>query len=398
MRLALAALIAAAACGGDAMTTPPPNPAPGDIQMNDLSVLLPLPRTAAEQAAMLAPSADARGGELVPESTYDSAAQFLDYEAMRAIAFRVDPCFGQLGPVTDPTQCHAQLRIVFQPIFGDGSATADDAGLHAFYALTDDELLAIVAELVDARASDAGSADLGPLAPHPTLVSEGLDGPLAHAFDAILVKYAGLDNLIRMTEFTGDHVGIGSSGAPQTNEDFWDFVSFDVANGSATPRDVPTLPAAMANSGMSIQASTDPLVSSGSPATVSADSIAVLEDTNAAGSATMPQLQAVFDAALRIQNPSFHSPDTIDCASCHLVGPAIDLVAGPLGLSAVGDVNAFSASGIPAADLARTTPLNGSGTEVLNIHAFSYMAAEPMINQRVINETAANLAYIRSLE
>lgn len=53
--------------------------------------------------------------------------------------------------------------------------------------------------------------------------------------------------------------------------------------------------------------------------------------------------QAAFDAALRIENPTKHSPDTIDCASCHV---------------------------------------------------FSYRDGHPMIAVRVINETASVVAYL----
>jgi hypothetical protein len=80
--------------------------------------------------------------------------------------------------------------------------------------------------------------------------------------------------------------------------------------------------------------------------------------------------------------------------------PSRVLVGQPMfGMSPTGDANAFVAdSSIPAADLAQTTttivdPTDGG----LDIHAFSYRNAMPMINQRVINETAANLAYLHSL-
>ena len=66
-------------------------------------------------------------------------------------------------------------------------------------------------------------------------------------------------------------------------------------------------------------------------------------------------------------------------------------------MTTVGDANAFVPdASIPVADLAQTTQLVGTDG-VLNIHAFSYRTSAAMINQRVINETAANLAYIATL-
>jgi hypothetical protein len=376
---------------------------PNGLQMNDLSVLLPLPHTQADYDAMLAPTTTARDGVLLPETIYDSAGGFLSYQDLRAVAFRIDPCFGQLGPVTDPTQCHAQLRIVFQPVFfsgsgDDGSATVEDGGVHVFYALTEGELRAIVNDIVDARVADGVTTDLGPLAVHPTIAREGTAGALATAYDAILARYASPDTMIRMTEFVIELPELAPQIVSSSNTEFWDFESFDIAAGSATPRDIATMPSTDVTSTMSISGGTAPLVASASPLTTSVDNIAVLEDMNQATAATVTARQAAFDAALRVQNPAKNSPDTIDCASCHLAGPAIDLVASTFSMSAVGDTNAFVAwPTIPTADLARTTPLQGDGSVPLNIHAFSYLLAQPMINQRVINETAANLAYIDTL-
>jgi len=60
----------------------------------------------------------------------------------------------------------------------------------------------------------------------------------------------------------------------------------------------------------------------------------------------------------------------------------------------VGNANAFATDpGIPATDVVPTTAvLDG---DRLNLHAFSYRGTAAMINQRVINETAAILAYVR---
>jgi hypothetical protein len=120
-------------------------------------------------------------------------------------------------------------------------------------------------------------------------------------------------------------------------------------------------------------------------------------DQGAAEAATVGQRQAAFDAALRIENPHRQTPDTIDCVSCHMAEPARELVAQPLGLSADGNPNAFVADGmIPANDLLSTTHVVSTDAG-LNMHAFSYRRTEPMINRRVINETAASLVMVTQL-
>ena len=80
--------------------------------------------------------------------------------------------------------------------------------------------------------------------------------------------------------------------------------------------------------------------------------------------------------------------------------PARLLVGEPMfDMTPTGDANAFvAASSIPAADLASTATMFVDPVDQgLNIHAFSYRDSDPIINQRVINETAANLAYLNSL-
>jgi hypothetical protein len=141
---------------------------------------------------------------------------------------------------------------------------------------------------------------------------------------------------------------------------------------------------------------TMPLHSYIQPATGSPDDMHVLADYPSAQQVSVADLQSAYDAALRIENPGFHSPNTIDCASCHLAQPARQLVGEKyFGLSPAGNANAFVADPfIPPADtVSVTSVLDGDG---LNLHAFSYRDGEPMINQRVINETAAFLVYVNT--
>ncbi len=376
-------------------SSPKTPPGSVDLQMNDLSVMLPLPQTQAEIDAMLTPMSPAVGGALLPQATLAAAQVGIDSTQLHAVAFRFDPCFGQLGAITDPSTCDNQLRVVFQPIFvgTDGDiTTAADQAVHAFYSITRDQLIAAVDEMVAAREDDGIDYDLGPLAPHPVVASEGLDGALAQKLFAIVTRYAGGSELERMTAF---EVELVAGGEPVVGPgEFWQFESFDIASGAATPRPIATLPGDVNT--MTLSAAVDPLESSGSPSTTSTDNLAVVESMTMASAATTAERRTAFDAALRVLNPHDNSPDTIDCASCHLAQPAVTLVGVPLGMTVTGDSAAFVASpGIPLADLAQTTQLDSDG--VLNIHAFSYRNADPMINQRVINETAANLAYLETV-
>ncbi|HUJ62419.1 MAG TPA: hypothetical protein VLX92_28145 [Kofleriaceae bacterium] len=362
--------------------------------MNDLSILFPLPTTQADFDAGLAASAQGVGGAMLPQAVFQADDQSgpIPYATLQAVGFRLDPCFGQLGPITDPLTCKNQLRVVFQPVTFDPTSGAfvQDAAVHAFYALTRDQLVAAVQELIAAREAATGDTDLGPLAPNPTLASQGLTGSLAQAYRAVITKYAGAANLVQFTSF----VAADFTGAPQDVGvgTFWSFEIFQVAGGAATPETIPTMPDGEQQSGLN--AGTDPLSAQFTPLTTSSDNISLIANMTQAMQASAADRQSSYDAALRIENPHDNSPNTIDCASCHMALPARQLVGAQLGMTAAGDSNAFAADpSIPTADLAQTTQLIGQDG-ALNIHAFSYRNTEPMINQRVINETAANLAYL----
>src|SRR5438874_8260030 len=79
-------------------------PPASELQMNDLSVLLPLPRTPAELASALAPTTNGVGGPLLPQALFQNLGVGVDYPDLRMVAFRFDPCFGKA--------CENQLRIV----------------------------------------------------------------------------------------------------------------------------------------------------------------------------------------------------------------------------------------------------------------------------------------------
>ena len=125
---------------GDGGTAPEPK-----LQMNDISVLLPLPTSPGELAAMVSPTAAANGGVLLPQTIVPVDATGIDYARLRVVAFRFDPCFGPTDPAADPSLCQNQLRIVFQPLALDATtqqAFADDIAVHAFYSLTRAQLRA----------------------------------------------------------------------------------------------------------------------------------------------------------------------------------------------------------------------------------------------------------------
>ena len=275
---------------------------------------------------------------------------------------------------------------MFQPLaFASGKTTALDDGVHVFYSLTRDQLVSLLEDVIAIRQENGGTQDLGELGVHPIIASQGLTGAEWKSLSADILKYAGTSNLMR---FTTIH---------NTNLDTeWTFEGFDIAKGIPTDMVIPTLPKKATNETF-FQGFGAGFAGGFTPSTIATDDMQVLGNTAAAAKASAADAQSAFDAALRIQNPGFHSPNTIDCASCHMAEPAQIITGGSLKLSATGDANAFVANPkyIRASDMKEKTPENMT-TDGLNLHMFSYKDSNPMVQARVINETAAVVTYLNS--
>jgi hypothetical protein len=367
--------------------------------MNDVTILFPLAKSQAEMAGYVSATDQGVGGPLLPEKLYTDATGQpktrptgptpvgadlgLIYDELRVVALRIDPCFANIGPVTHAESCKNQLRLIFQPVsFSSGSAGTIDGAVHAFYSLTRDELVSLVKDVIALRQHESSKASLGPLAVHPVLESQGLLKGEAKGLHDLILKHAGQKNLVRFTKFN-----------PANLATRWDFGGFDVESGRAKPMVIPTLPDTTTTVSFFAGFSTD-LAGGFIPETKASDDMQLLGNLEKARSAPKAAQQAAFDAALRIESPSKHSPDTIDCASCHVAGPSTVLTGGKLGLSASGNANAFTPDPkfVSTADMRQTTPVNGDTSR--NFHMLSYRDGHPMIAMRVINETAAVVAYL----
>src|SRR5262249_39135725 len=122
------------------------------------------------------------------------------------------------------------------------------------------------------------------------------------------------------------------------------------------------------------------------PPSNASDNMQLLTSVSKANAASAEDRQHGFDAMLKIENPNFHSPNTIDCASCPVPEVARVLNSPLWGLSPQGNPFAFTPpASVPQADLALSAPVT-PGKPSKNFHAFSYRGTEARINQRVVNE------------
>ncbi len=384
--------------------------------MNDVSILFPLPSSEADIQNLLAPSASGDRGALVPSALYtgagpitgttlvENSVELAAYSALRVVALRLDPCFASLAPDPHGVGCTAQLRLVFQEVTWNANGVrAFDSALHAFYTLTRGEFLALAQALVNLRVTNTSGDALGPLAPHPILVRQGLGGAMSKGLQQLVLQYAGAENLSRLAQMSSQTEGITFGGAS------WTMSVFDVPDGGttvATPRAIPTLAAdggavtlqtIGAGSGSPIaDPDAGPAFFSASfqPLTTSNDSFAALDDGQP-NSVSLPDRQAALDGLVRVENPADNSPNTIDCGSCHLATPSEQSVGMPVfSFNDTTSPLAFVPDGksVTSADMALVV-----SEGMFNIHAFSYFDDAPGINQRVVNETAAVVEYLNDL-
>jgi hypothetical protein len=336
-------------------------PVPATVaRMNDVSILFPLPASADELGLLLAPSASGSRGVLFPSDLYASEpipfarggptpTTYVPYGDLRVVAMRIDPCFASLAPDPHGVGCTAQLRLVFQRVTElNDAAFADDSAMHLFYDLARDEFLALARALVALRIANDQGDELGPLAPHPIMVRQGLGGVMSQGVQSLILQYAGEQNLVRMAQ--ADLVVDPDLGG-------WDMSVFDLGNtpDAAIPRAIPSI-ADVDGGSIFVEGVLAPLFPSPSSTfgysvrfssiTTSADNISPLGNGDAGGLA-VPDRQAALDALARVENPRDNSADTIDCLGCHMAAP--------------------------------------------------YLGARPQISQRVVNETAAVVEYLNAL-
>lgn len=372
---------------------PPPKVALG---MNAVSVLFPLPDRA-DGGELLRLDALAAHGPLLPKAHFDAIPVFFTpgggdpraYEHWRVVAARIDPCFPTLAFLkTDPSRCRPQLRLVAQPLspsdFGP-PATEDDA-LHLLYELTPAELESLARRWV-APLQDAPGARTEALDVSPTLIREGPSGPYATLLKQLVLEHAGADRLGQLTFMAGRGVA-------------WDFGGFRIQNGVRTPLPIfgvePSGPEpkhlvttiSFGNGSFDIRPE-----SSLSRALAPLGGKFIGNGTAGGGhveldDATVPE---ALQRSLDVDNPrrAIHA-DTADCSSCHVANRARRAVE----RAGKADVLGLVGYSHRSRDLRHPSALDA--TPSLQ-RAFGYLGRQPVVNQRVINESAEVADFVERL-
>jgi len=378
-RLLSASLLALVACG----SAEAPETLSEKVGASDVSFLYPLPADRALRTSLVGLDAAGPRGALFPQALYARLPP-LDtltsneqlYLLQRVVGVRLDPCFPVAGA---PGGCQPTLRLVVQPVVpGDGGLTTSDLALHLFYRLTADELSQLLQSVAGARRA-AGlprTEDLPAGGAHPLLAREGVAGPFAGRLRGWILEHAGDTSLFRATFMGREHVGLT-----------WRFGAFSVANNQLTPLQIPLL-TVTEQTFTNQDFAGDTFLNAGTmPVSPAVADVKLLFDPARFRAATEPVRSAAYENGLHVENPLLETPESIDCATCHAVGPALRLAEAGGGL--LGATQAYRRPD-------GTVPTGATTPRTNELRAFGYFGDKPSISRRVANETAMVVAKINS--
>lgn len=362
--------------GGAAGTTPRRG-----LGLNDVTILVPLPGAIATPVILRAMDLAAEGTALVPRALFDRIARddtgraLLgpdSYGRLHLVAVRFDLCDRQLpGPC--PETEDARLRLVFQPL--TDLSGGDDVGFHAFYAIANAEIGGAVTELRDLATTSRKTASEGPLSVSPAL-SAGDDEARLYAgrLRAFVTRYAGETRLVRLTvnaqPVTASQVRWLLRGVEKKGDAFVDIpmvgsaaiaqsvILSGVADYNVTP--LADLPPGLA--GVVRRASFD--------------------------TADASTQRAYLAALAAVDNPLSHTAETVPCAACHVSTVVMHARA------SAGAIDPLSLPGRYTSKLDLSVAAGKSPETDRTLRALGYLARQPMISQRAVNESAQTLAEI----
>jgi hypothetical protein len=331
----------------------------------------------------------ARGGQpLVPRSAVDLAGRPVirelqgpdaTYASLRVVSLRFDPCFSG-------NPCYPQIRLVLQGLSANG-ASAFDGAFHALYNLTPDEFAALTAKLKAVVALAPENEGVTRLEVSPSLLAQGMTGAYASGLRDLVTQYIGASNLAKLTFMTRAAGG----------GDRWDFGGFNLKDfqpGGA-------FPVAGLDGAVLIQTVREGGGRGGGPGggpggapayayNVTPDplrgELALVLNSAIAQNTVPADRQRAMDALTRVENPELESPDTVDCAACHLANRVRGHLQTTFSLS-----SSLSYAGTTEA----TRLIGGAERDNENLRAFGYFDANPAISQRVANETIKVLQAMR---
>jgi hypothetical protein len=265
------------------------------------------------------------------------------------------------------------VRLVLQPFEADG--TVFDGAVHLLYNLTAEEFAALLGELRALTALATENKAGLPLGPSPALMAQGVNGAYGTALQALVTRYAGTDNLARMT-FMFNELSATSH---------WQFggmnLKFYAPKGDLA---ISGLPPGTLKQEVSRLLTTNEYFYRVHPEPVHLQALSAVLFSASAATVSAEARTAAYEVLVRVENPTLESPDTADCASCHLA----NFVRGYLDQKyppAVPPATVYSG----VAEASRF--IGAAEKDADNLRAFGHFDGfefqSPVVSQRTANET-----------
>lgn len=331
-------------------------PPPLALVDQDVSFLVPLEQSRSFLAATQ-PGGD--GAALLDRALFDRLHELTVtdepealYAALATVAVRLDACFVEgRGEQT----CRPQVRLVLQPVFDSAAGpTTRDAAVHLFFSSTTQELDDAVRALSLARSQRGVKVEAGIASSHPGFATSAWVDDVR----GVLLPLLRRDRVVRATGMS-----------VHASNEAWIFSGFEVASGTFTEIEIPTL--APAHEGhVTSSGQKEQLRITLDPPTVAEAALTSVLEPLSREKATPAEVDQGLRAIERIENPALHNPGTIDCAACHVAPTAKWFLANKSSLAIEGSVS-------------------DTYSDSRNLRAFGYFFQAPAVSPRVARETSA---------
>ena len=354
------------------------------LGLNDITHLFPLPQMDEVSMMWHTRTVGARG-ELLPYSYFQQLPRIvpgvdpvmLHQQSLKVVAVRLDPCFME----TALRGCQPQVRLVWQPlVVKEYTAETIDASVHTLYDLTVNDWQSLLQEYRQLKAG-VRYRNADSLQVSPALLSFGYKSQYWKTFSQIILKYVGVQNMVRVTFMNVNPMG-----------NAWAFGAYKPVNGKLEIQSIPGIDkkTQIVISKQSVGSET---MLDAVPRPVNQDYFfRFLNNSQLAKKSFPPEhIQAAARTAVEFENTRVHNSGTISCASCHLTRSLSLLARGSFpqwdwkqilkGVAYVGTSN-----------MTNTTSLFLHGE---SLRMLGYLNRTPVISDRVINDTDLALRVIK---
>jgi hypothetical protein len=286
---------------------------------------------------------------------------------LHLVAVRFDLCDRPL-PGACPEIDDARMRLVFQPMFTDG--LAQDAGFHAFYAIRNDEIAGAVAALRELAM--IAPPQTGALRVSPALGAANPE-PYATKLRAFVKRYGGEARLVRLTVNAQPEIAAQVRWELRGVEKKGDaFVDIPIGGSTAISESV----ILQGDPGYNVTPVTDT-----PPGLLGAIVQNTFESANTA------QRRDYLAALAAVDNPMSHTAETVACVACHVSTVVMNMRATASVIEPLTIPGRYTSK----FDLSIS---GGNAATTRATRALGYLGRQPVISQRVVNDTAQTLKEI----